>query len=113
MRLITALATALTLPAAFFFFVEPTRAAPAQAEASAIRVTRATATPSQPAPSDHFTGRVRLSGNFEGDGPESPGGATVTFSPGARTDWHTHPFGQTLIVTEGVGRGRHWNGGIQ
>lgn len=61
---------------------------------------------SQPAvagPPANFTGRVRIEAPFKGDEPARVGGATVTFEPGARTNWHTHPLGQTLIVTSGVG----------
>lgn len=52
---------------------------------------------------DYFTGRVRIDGLFQTEDPARVGGATVTFEPGARTAWHTHPLGQTLIVTQGRG----------
>lgn len=52
---------------------------------------------------DCFTGRVRIDGLFQAEDPARVGGATVTFEPGARTAWHTHPLGQTLIVTQGRG----------
>ncbi|MDN6228954.1 MAG: cupin domain-containing protein, partial [Enterobacterales bacterium] len=52
---------------------------------------------------DYFTGRVRIDGLFQAEDPARVGGATVTFEPGARTAWHTHPLGQTLIVTQGRG----------
>ncbi len=52
---------------------------------------------------DYFTGRVRIDGLFQAEDPACVGGATVTFEPGARTAWHTHPLGQTLIVTQGRG----------
>jgi 4-carboxymuconolactone decarboxylase len=58
--------------------------------------------PSRGAP-DKFTGVVTVSGSFEGDGGSSIGGATVRFEPAARSHWHSHPLGQTLIVTEGEG----------
>ena len=54
-------------------------------------------------PPDWFTGTVTITGQFQRDAPARVGGATVHFEPGARTAWHTHPLGQTLIVTEGVG----------
>nr|WP_198350691.1 cupin domain-containing protein [Sphingomonas prati] len=54
-------------------------------------------------PADWFTGMVTISGQFQRDAPSRVGGAIVHFEPGARTAWHTHPLGQTLIVTEGVG----------
>jgi len=54
-------------------------------------------------PSDWFSGTVRIDSKFQRDVPARIGGATVTFEPGARTAWHTHPLGQTLIVTAGCG----------
>jgi len=54
-------------------------------------------------PSDYFTGRVTITGQFQRPDPSRLGGAIVHFEPGARTAWHTHPAGQTLIVTEGTG----------
>jgi quercetin dioxygenase-like cupin family protein len=53
---------------------------------------------------DYFTGTVRVDPLFKADAPARGTGAYVTFEPGARTAWHTHPAGQTLIVTAGVGR---------
>lgn len=53
---------------------------------------------------DWFTGEVRVESPFKGTGEARIAGATVVFAPGARTAWHTHPLGQTLIVTAGVGR---------
>lgn len=52
---------------------------------------------------DYFTGRVTITGQFQREAPSRVSGALVRFEPGARTAWHTHPLGQTLIVTEGVG----------
>ncbi|KQR50568.1 cupin domain-containing protein [Brevundimonas sp. Leaf168] len=52
---------------------------------------------------DFFTGRVTIRGQFQREAPSRVGGAIVHFEPGARTAWHVHPLGQTLIVTEGVG----------
>jgi quercetin dioxygenase-like cupin family protein len=54
-------------------------------------------------PSDWFTGTVRVDSRFQRNAPARIGGAIVTFEPGARTAWHTHPLGQTLIVTNGCG----------
>jgi quercetin dioxygenase-like cupin family protein len=59
--------------------------------------------PSRKGPSDYFTGMVRIDAPFQADAPARVGGATVTFEPGARTAWHTHPLGQTLIVVQGQG----------
>ena len=55
-------------------------------------------------PADYFTGAVRVDPLFEAPEPARGRGAHVTFEPGARTAWHTHPLGQTLIVTSGAGR---------
>ena len=54
-------------------------------------------------PEEYFTGDVTITGNFQREDPSRVSGAIVTFQPGARTAWHTHPCGQTLIVTDGVG----------
>jgi quercetin dioxygenase-like cupin family protein len=66
-------------------------------------IKRSGSQPSAPGPADYFTGTVRLDAPFKADAPARVGGATVTFEPGARTAWHTHPLGQTLIVTAGLG----------
>ena len=68
--------------------------------------------PSQAAPSEHFTGAVRIDALFQASPPARAGGATVTFEPCARSDWHTHPLGQTLIVTSGRGLHQRWGGPI-
>jgi 4-carboxymuconolactone decarboxylase len=59
--------------------------------------------PSAKGPAEYFTGAVRIDMRFKGSAPARIGGAIVTFEPGARTAWHTHPLGQTLIVTSGMG----------
>jgi quercetin dioxygenase-like cupin family protein len=59
--------------------------------------------PSAKGPEEYFTGSVRIDSPFQGSAPARVGGAIVTFEPGARTAWHTHPLGQTLIVTSGRG----------
>ena len=68
-----------------------------------MQITRAGSQPSQAGPEDYFTGRVRRDMPFDPPEPARVGGALVTFEPGARTAWHTHPLGQTLIVTAGHG----------
>lgn len=68
-----------------------------------MKIQRSGATPSVTPPAEHFTGRVRFDAAFGGSGDGQAGGAAVTFEPGARTAWHTHPRGQTLIVTAGLG----------
>ena len=59
--------------------------------------------PSNKGPAEYFTGNVRVDPLFESPGPARVGGANVTFEPGARSAWHTHPCGQTLIVVSGLG----------
>lgn len=69
--------------------------------------------PSQQGSSDWFTGTVRIDPLFAPTEPARVGGASVTFEPGARTVWHTHPLGQTLIVTTGCGWVQRWGGAIE
>jgi quercetin dioxygenase-like cupin family protein len=64
-------------------------------------------------PAEYFTGVVRIDPLFEAPDPARVVGANVTFEPGARTAWHTHPLGQTLIVTAGSGRAQRWGGPIE
>jgi len=59
--------------------------------------------PSTAGPAEYFTGTVRIDSPFKGVGGANVSGAIVTFEPGARSAWHTHPLGQTLIVTSGKG----------
>ena len=59
--------------------------------------------PSKPGPAEYFTGAVRVDTPFQAGDPARLEGAYVTFEPGARTAWHTHPLGQTLLVTAGLG----------
>jgi quercetin dioxygenase-like cupin family protein len=59
--------------------------------------------PSQPGPVDWFTGSVRIDPLYTAEAPSRVGAASVTFEPGARTAWHTHPLGQILVVTAGAG----------
>ncbi|WP_097170889.1 cupin domain-containing protein [Rhizobium sp. AN5] len=79
----------------------------------AVSVTRVGTNPSTVGPSSNFTGAVRVDSRFSATVPATVGGGTVTFEPGARTAWHTHPLGQTLIVTAGVGLVQHWDGEVQ
>lgn len=64
-------------------------------------------------PTDYFTGTVRIDPVFQTDSPARTQGASVTFEPGARTAWHTHPLGQILIVTAGCGLTQRWGGPIE
>lgn len=72
-------------------------------ETKQIRITPSGTQASLKGPAENFTGNVQVDGLFKGSAPARVGGGTVTFEPGARTAWHTHPLGQTLIVTAGVG----------
>ena len=69
--------------------------------------------PSGKGPADWFTGSVRIDPLFQTADPARVQGASVTFEPGARTAWHTHPLGQTLIVTAGSGSAQRWDGPIE
>lgn len=66
--------------------------------------------PSVKGPADYFTGNVRIDPIFQTGDPARVSGALVTFEPGARSAWHTHPLGQTLIVTSGCGWIQCWGG---
>ncbi|MRS13396.1 cupin domain-containing protein [Enterobacteriaceae bacterium RIT691] len=68
-----------------------------------MKILRNGSTPSAAGPEAYFTGKVRIDSPFNADAPARVGGATVTFEPGSRTAWHTHPLGQTLIVIHGQG----------
>src|SRR5271167_5254074 len=69
--------------------------------------------PSGKGPADWFTGTVRIDPLFQANAPARAAAATVTFEPGARTAWHTHPLGQTLIVTAGCGRVQREGGSVE
>ena len=73
------------------------------AEPAPIKVTRIGAQPSSTGGEQNFTGSVRVDSRFQATAPARVGGGIVTFEPGAHTAWHTHPLGQTLIVTAGKG----------
>ncbi len=68
-----------------------------------MEITRNGTRPSGKGPEDWFTGKVRVDPLFQANDPARAVGASVTFEPGARTAWHTHPLGQTLIVISGCG----------
>ena len=78
-----------------------------------MNIQRAGSQDSVPGPADWFTGTVRIDPLFQAPDPARVGGATVTFEPGARTAWHTHPLGQTLLVTSGLGRVQRDGGPIE
>ena len=78
-----------------------------------MNIARNGSRPSQTPPAEYFTGRVRLDPLAEAPEPARVRAASVTFEPGARTAWHTHPLGQTLIVTAGCGRAQREGGPIE
>lgn len=78
-----------------------------------MEIKRIGSQPSGKGPSEYFTGTVRIDPLFGATDPARAAGACVTFEPGARTAWHTHPLGQTLIVTAGSGRVQRWGGLIE
>jgi quercetin dioxygenase-like cupin family protein len=78
-----------------------------------VEIKRSGSQPSAKGPGNWFTGDVRIDSPFYGSGAARVGGATVTFEPGARTAWHSHPLGQLLIVTAGFGRAQRKGGQIE
>ena len=78
-----------------------------------MEITRAGSKTSGKGPADWFTGTVRIDPLFTAPAPARVGGGAVTFEPGARTAWHTHPLGQTLIVTAGVGWAQREGGPVE
>jgi quercetin dioxygenase-like cupin family protein len=75
-----------------------------------MEIRRCGSQPSGKGPGEWFTGAVRVDPLFDAREPGRVAGASVTFEPGARTAWHTHPLGQTLIVTAGAGWAQRWGG---
>ena len=75
-----------------------------------MEIKRSGSQPSRPGPAEYFSGAVRINPLFDAPEPARAAGASVTFQPGARTAWHTHPLGQTLIVTSGKGWAQRWGG---
>lgn len=86
--------------------------AAAQADGE-LKITRNGEQPANKGAADNFTGSVRVETLFRAGEPARASGGFVTFEPGARTVWHTHPLGQTLIVTAGVGRVQRWGGPVE
>jgi quercetin dioxygenase-like cupin family protein len=76
-------------------------------------IKRSGSQPSGKGSAEYFTGNVRIDPLFDAPSPASVFGASVTFEPGARTAWHAHPLGQTLIVTAGYGLVQRWGGPIE
>jgi quercetin dioxygenase-like cupin family protein len=78
-----------------------------------VDIQRSGSQPSSKGSAEYFTGAVRIDPLFQANAPARATGASVTFEPGARTAWHTHPLGQILIVTAGCGRVQRWGGPIE
>lgn len=78
-----------------------------------MEIRRSGSQPSVKGSTEYFTGTVRVDPLFQAKDPARTSGARVTFEPGARTVWHSHPLGQTLIVTSGTGRVQLWGGPIE
>jgi quercetin dioxygenase-like cupin family protein len=76
-------------------------------------IKRSGSQPSTKGSTEYFTGAVRIDPLFQANDPARVVGASVTFEPGSRTTWHTHPLGQTLIVTTGCGLVQRWDGPIE
>jgi 4-carboxymuconolactone decarboxylase len=101
MNLFTAMLTTMALLAS------------AQTEAQTLVITRGGSRPARQAPAENFTGGVRVEMLFDALEPSHASGGSVTFEPGARTAWHSHPRGQILIVTAGTGRVQRWGDPIE
>ena len=110
-RVVLAAGTAELLPDG----VAPTRirTVMAQDRDKAMQITRGGSQASRPGPPEYFTGAVRIDPLFPVHEPSRVSAGSVTFEPGARTAWHTHPLGQTLIITSGLGWVRHEGGPIE
>ena len=78
-----------------------------------MEIKRSGSQPSGKGPDEYFTGTVRIDPLLQPPDPSRAISASVTFEPGARTAWHTHPLGQTLFVTAGCGRAQRWGGPIE
>lgn len=78
-----------------------------------VEISRAGTRASTPGPAEYFTGSVRVDPVFPAKEPGRTSGGNVTFSPGARSNWHTHPIVQVLVVTAGVGRVQQWDSPVQ
>ena len=86
---------------------------PTTTNEESMEITRLGSQPSAKGPTDWFTGSVRIDPLFQPKEPARTAAANVTFEPGARTAWHTHPLGQTLIITAGVGWAQRKGGPVE
>lgn len=99
--------------AMFAAAASPSAAQLAKETAAAQRVIRAGSQPSATGPAENFTGRIRVDPLWTADERLNASGVWVTFEPGARSAWHTHPAGQRLVVISGVGRVQQWGKPVQ
>ncbi len=121
MKLIAVIVMSLSLLASAYAHANQVRAAPGSDAPSVssregsqtLTITRSGSQPSGKGPAEYFTGTVRTDPLFQPPAPARARGVSVTFEPGARTAWHTHPLGQTLIVTAGCGLVQSWGGPIE
>ena len=107
----TVAGAALTIPAALAAQAQP--ASTQEGSETKMEITRNGDQPSIEGPGDWFTGRVRIDHLFQASPPARAAGASVTFEPGARTAWHTHPLGQMLIITSGLGWVQQEGGAVE
>ncbi len=101
MKILAAIAFSVSLPA----LVAQSQTAK---DLEAIRITRSGSQPARQGPAENFTGTAQIDSPFQANAPARMYGARVAFEPGARTAWHTHPLGQILMVTTGIGRVQRW-----
>jgi 4-carboxymuconolactone decarboxylase len=106
MKSITAVLIAISLCASIP--AQTTPPSSATPDSQKIKITRNKSLPSRPGPAENFTGAVRVDPLFQANAPSRMTGSYVTFEPRARAAWHSHPLGQILIVTAGVGRVQRW-----
>lgn len=121
MKLLAVVAMSLSLSASAYAQTSRAGAASESGAASTastqdsrtITITRSGSRHPQPGSAENFTGSVRVDPLFGASDPSRASGGSVTFEPGARTAWHAHPLGQTLIVTAGVGRVQRWGAPVE
>ena len=120
MKMIAAAVMSLTLGASALAQTGTTGTAPASTapdntngNPAQMVIARAGSQASTKGPAQNFTGSVRVDPLFGVRAPSSVSGGAVTFEPGARSAWHTHPMGQVLIVTAGAGRIQQWGGAVE
>ena len=109
MKLLAATALSLSLLASTSAQTnQPGAASASPQDSQAIRIARRGSQAPRQGPAENFTGSVRVDPLFQASAPARASGSLVTFEPGARSAWHTHPLGQVLIVTAGAGRVQRW-----